>query len=127
MIDPWLLDTDILVEYLRGNPKAITYLDNLQGTLMISAVTMAELFSGARNEREAQALEQFLHAFEVIPVDREIARLGGLLRRDHRTRHGTGLADALIAATARHHGVRLVTLNKRHFRMLAGVQTPQVR
>ncbi|EKD91792.1 MAG: hypothetical protein ACD_29C00373G0001, partial [uncultured bacterium] len=36
--------------------------------------------------------------------------------------HGTGLADAIIAATALHNELELVTLNTRHFPMLKTVK-----
>jgi len=63
-------------------------------------------------------LTQFLGAFEIIPLDAEIAQKGGLYRRDYGPSHGVGLADALIAATAELQQARLVTLNAKHFPML---------
>ncbi|MFN5219653.1 MAG: hypothetical protein ACK5FE_01870 [Cyanobacteriota bacterium] len=41
--------------------------------------------------------------------------------------HGTGLADALIAASAEAAGATLVTLNRRHFPMLADVLVPYAK
>jgi predicted nucleic acid-binding protein len=41
-----LLDTDVLVEYLRGRPEAIEYLEGLESDLFVSVVSVAELFSG---------------------------------------------------------------------------------
>ena len=63
-------------------------------------------------------LAQFLGAFEIIPLNAEIARPGGLYRRDYGPGHGGGQADALIAATAALHQARLVTLNARHYPMV---------
>jgi predicted nucleic acid-binding protein len=65
---------------------------------------------------ESRRLAQFLGAFEIIPLDAEIARQGGLYRRDYG--HGVGLADARIAAAAALHQAQLVTLKARHFPML---------
>ena len=59
-----------------------------------------------------------------LNVDAAIARRGGSLRRTFRQSHGTGLLDALIAATAEAHGARLVTRNLRHFPMLDDVLVP---
>jgi predicted nucleic acid-binding protein len=42
----------------------------------------------------------------------------------YRGRHGVGIPDALIAATARAHGARLVTRNLRHFPMLDDLLVP---
>lgn len=123
----YLLDTDVLVEYLRGSPKAIQYLEGLEGELAISSITVAELFSGGRGDEEQTALEQFLQAFQVVSVDEDIARRGGLLRREYRASHGTGLADALVAASAQTVGAVLVTFNRRHYPMISQVEVPYRR
>lgn len=56
-----------------------------------------------------------------------MARRGGEYRRDYGPSHGTGLADALIAATAEAVGATLVTFNRRHYPMVARVQVPYRR
>jgi predicted nucleic acid-binding protein len=121
-----LLDTDVLIEYLRGRPKAIEYLEGLTSDLCISVISVAELFAGVKGDAEDQSLKQFLLAFAVLPVTEKVARLGGLYRRDYKSSHGTGLADALIAATAEENGADLVTFNRRHFPMI-GVTVPYER
>ena len=124
MTERLLLDTDVLIEYLRGREAAVDWLEARTEELLVSAVTVAELFSGVRDDREERALERFLGAFEVVPVDLSIARLGGLLRRDHSPGSGTGLADALIAASVLRREAILVTFNRRHYPMLEGVREP---
>jgi hypothetical protein len=113
-----LLDTDVLVDYLRGRMEAAAYLEARMEPLLISVITMAELFAGVRDGKDRRLLEHFLSAFEIVDLSREIAREGGLYRRDYGPSHGVGLADALIAATAALRPARLVTLNARHFPML---------
>ena len=83
----------------KSLPEAIAYLESVTEPLSVSAVSVAELYAGVREGAERAALEQFLAAFEIIPVDRAIAVAGGLYRRDYGKSHATGLADALIAAT----------------------------
>jgi hypothetical protein len=119
-----LLDTDILIDYLRDRPEAVAYIDNLDDALSISVITAAELYAGVREGAERTRLDTFLLAFSVLPVDTEIAVRGGLLRRDFGKSHGTGLADALIAATVMAHQLRLVGLNRKHFPMLPDMLTP---
>ena len=127
MAERLLLDTDVLVEYLRGRQEAIEYLEGLESDLFVSDVSVAELFSGVKGDQEERSLEQFLLAFTALPVTEGVARLGGFYRRDFRPSHGTGLADALIAATAEENGVDLVTLNRRHFPMVRKVTIPYGR
>ena len=123
----YLLDSDILIEYLRGRAEAQAFFDNLLGIRSISVVSVAELFAGTRNAREAADLEVFLNVFEQVPVSAVIARTGGALRHAYRESHGTGLAAALIAATALELQATLVTFNQRHFPMLESVLVPYPR
>lgn len=122
-----LLDTDVLIEYLRGRPKAKAYFDELTTKPLISGITVGELYSGVRNDTEEDELRSFLRAFEAVPLSRQIAEVGGLYRRDFGPSHGVGLADAMIAGTARIRGVPLVTFNRKHFPMLDNVTAPYSR
>lgn len=121
---PFLVDTDVLVDFLRGREEAVGFLESAEAPLLVSAITVAELFAGCRTEAEGARLETFLGAFEVLPVEADIAAAGGRHRAKHGPAHGTGLADALIAATADAAAARLVTRNRRHFPMLDDVLVP---
>ena len=118
MAERLLIDTDVLIEYLRGRDRAVEYLEGLHADLYVSVVSIAELFAGVRCEEEEASLKQFLLTFTVLPVTQKVARLGGLYRREYRTSHGTGIADALIAATAEDSGASLVSFNRRRFPMV---------
>lgn len=124
---PKLLDTDVLVEYLRGGSSAIRFLESLAGRLLVSVITVTELYAGVRHEEEEGRLDQFFLAFDVLDITGEIARLAGRYRREYHPSHGTGLADALIAATAVTHEADFVTFNARHFPMLESIQVPYAR
>jgi hypothetical protein len=119
-----LLDTDVLIDYLRDRAEAVTYLETLTSPLLISSITVAELYAGVREGAERKKLETFISAFQIVALDAGIALAGGLFRRDYGKSHGTGLADALIAATAKREQAVLVTLNKKHFPMLTDVHVP---
>ena len=123
----YLLDSDILIEYIRARGQAIEYVDNLEGDLLVSAVTVAELYAGARNDDEQQRLDDLFLAMFIIPVDQTIAKQGGRYRYQYAKSHGTGLMDALIAATAEIVSASLVTFNRRHFPMIANLQVPYQR
>ncbi|HEY9866807.1 MAG TPA: type II toxin-antitoxin system VapC family toxin [Candidatus Obscuribacterales bacterium] len=119
-----LIDTDVLIDYLRANSQSIDFLENLTQLLLISSITVAELYAGVREGKERTALNNFISVFEVVPIDEKIAILGGLYRRDYGKSHGVGLADALIAATANIKQAKLVTLNQKHFPMLTDLIIP---
>lgn len=119
-----LLDTCIVIDHLREHPPAEDYLRGLAAQPLLSAVTIAEVYAGVRTRAEAQRVDNLLDRFTVLGIDGEIARLGGGFRREFARSHGTGLLDALIAATAQVHGARLVTRNVRHFPMLDDILVP---
>ena len=119
-----IIDTDVLIDYLRGESRALDYLEGQRGALRVSCLTLAELYVGVREGAEREALARLEGLLEPVEVDRDIAVHGGLFRRDYGKSHGTGLIDALIAASALATHSSLVTLNARHFPMLADVIVP---
>lgn len=124
MAERLLIDTDVLIDYLRDHAEAVSYLESLTEPLLISVITVAELYAGVREGAERTALNEFIQAFEIVPVAEDIAIKGGLYRRDYMKSHNVGLADAIIAATAELRRAELVTLNKKHFPMLASITVP---
>ncbi len=125
----YLLDSDLLIEHLRGRQQAKAYILalNSQGELLVSAITVAELFAGARREGDKEAIDDLLLLARIIAVDETIAKQGGLYRQQYGKSHGTSLMDALIAATAETEGATFVTFNRRHFPMIANLQVPYER
>lgn len=122
-----LIDTDVLIDYTRRTPQAVAYLRSLNVSFSVSAVTVAELYSGVREGRERDALDLLVSRSNVIAVDVQIAELGGLISRQYRPSHGTGFADSIIAATCQVERMTLVTLNVKHFPMLPNVLVPYTK
>lgn len=123
-----LFDTDVLIEFLRGNQLMKNFLQvHKSAQFFISAMTVAELFVGARNIEEASTISSFLISFEVINVDKKIAERGGLLRQKYGKSHGVGLADAIIAASVESISAKLVTLNKKHYPMMPEIIIPLLK
>lgn len=123
MSDALLIDTDILIDYLRDYQPAVDWLEALTVDLNLSAINVAEIYSGMRDS-ERRKIETLLECFTIIPLDTALAETGGLLRRDFGKSHGTGLADAIIAATVQQRGCSLATLNQKHYPMLDSVIVP---
>jgi predicted nucleic acid-binding protein len=119
-----LIDSTVLVDYLRGNSSAFEFIRKLEFKPYISAITVAELYRGVREELKLQTLEKVLSGFEIVLIDDLIAEKGGLFCRQYIRSHGTELADALIAACANNVSAKLVTHNRKHFPMLTDVIVP---
>jgi predicted nucleic acid-binding protein len=115
-----LVDTDILIEVLRGRKPEVTRLwsDTVseEGALFYSPVTLAEIRHGMRGH-ERESTERVLSSMLSVPIEIEIgARAGDYLRAFHAS-HSLELGDALIAATASIHQLALWTQNRKHFPM----------
>jgi predicted nucleic acid-binding protein len=116
-----LLDTDVLVDFLRGHSKALAFVNAKSDRIILSSIVVAELYAGVKGDAEQVVLEDFISLFRVIPVDAEIAKTGGLYKRDYAKSHGVGLADAILAATAEAENAELKTLNTKHYPMFKGL------
>lgn len=113
-----LIDTDVLIDFLRGQVNAKEFIATLPADVFISTITIAELHVRVRDGKERAILTTFLDTFQPIAIDVELAAEGGLLRRAYGKIYGLGLNDALIAATALKYKLQLVTLNAKHYPML---------
>lgn len=106
-----LVDTDVLIDHLRGARRLPAH----GRTLAVSVVTRCELFAGRDDE---ERLRRLLAAMVELPVDAAVAELAGATRRSS----GIATPDALIAATALHRNLPLMTRNRRHFDRVDGLR-----
>ncbi|MGB9366556.1 MAG: type II toxin-antitoxin system VapC family toxin [Xanthobacteraceae bacterium] len=128
----YLVDTNVISAAAPtaavARPELIAWMDAQSSALFLSAVTIAEIADGiakARREgatREASGLSAWLRALlhlygqRVLPFDVPTVEIAGALSDLARGRgHSPGFADIAIAATARHHGLTILTRNARDF------------
>jgi len=122
-----LVDSDVLIEHLRGKADAQDWLVQARqssGPLAISVVTITEIAGGMRSpeRREVMRLLGSMLRFEVTE---QVAWRASTLMREYRKSHsGIGLGDYLIAATALTEGLELAALNVRHYPMFPGLARP---
>jgi predicted nucleic acid-binding protein len=118
-----LIDTDILIDHLRGLDKAKEYLKKIESGKVkgvISVITEAELSAGEsmRDILVQMKVRRLVRILEKVEVTSEIAWKAGELRRDYKCR----LMDALIAATALKLNLKLVTRNVKHYERIKGLE-----
>ncbi len=81
-------------------------------------MTLTELHAGFLNQWEERMAAGLLATFKMLEMsDSAIFQRAGIFMRHYRASHNIDVADALIAATAEHHGVQFATLNVKHFPM----------
>lgn len=124
----YLIDSDRVVEYLKGRPSAVELLAELQvDSLAISIITYGEVYEGIYRgvdpRRAEQAFGDFLSPVRILGISRATARTFALVSGELRRRGlTTPAADLLIAATALQHDLTLVTGNLRHFERVPGLR-----
>ena len=128
-----LLDTCVVSETFKPHPERVVLesVVALGRDACVSVITVGEMLKGAALLDEGNRQRDILARLDklqadfgprILPVDLEIARLWGQLTA-HAQRQGRQIAapDGLIAATARHHGLPVMTRNVGDF-LPAGVR-----
>jgi len=120
-----VLDTDILIDLLRGYSPASAWFTSLNDLSVISGYTVFELLAGCDDALAVRRLQRWLRPFHIYwptatDCDRALATFARLSLS-----HNVGILDALIAECAVGLGVPLCTFNVRHFRSVPGLVTEQ--
>ena len=118
-----IIDTDVLIWYMRGNENARTVIDNTD-RFSISVITYMELVQGMRNKRELNSLRKALHAWgaNILYVSVDISAKAMFYVEQHFLSHSLQFADALIGATAVTYGMPIITGNDKHYKVMKDVQ-----
>ena len=124
----YLVDTDWIIDALRGDPSAVRPLDRLSPDgLAVSIITLGELFEGAYTRPDPRAslstFRGFLATFATLALtDPIMERFAGARFRLRRAGNLIADMDLLLAATALTHDLTLMTRNARHFRRVPGLR-----
>lgn len=122
-----LVDSDVLIEHLRGKAAARDWLVGARqssGPLAISVVSLTEVAGGMR-QPERREVMRLLGSMQRFEITEQVAWRAAILMQGYRRSHsGIGLGDYLIAATALTEGLELATLNIRHYPMFPELARP---
>ncbi|MFZ5882561.1 MAG: PIN domain-containing protein [Chloroflexota bacterium] len=119
-----LLDTDVMVDILRGYEPAREWLKIAQEIGVPGLVAM-ELIQGCQNAKEQKQLEKALSAYQLFWPDENDCNRALANFASHHLSDNIGLLDALIAETAIGVNADLATFNVKHYRVLKGLRTVQ--
>lgn len=112
-----VLDTSIVIDLLRGREEGLPLLEPAREPLMISAVTVHEVYAGMRPGEE-EMTDAMLSSFIALSFGAEEASLSGAWWRDFRSRGVTlDFRDLAIAAAAVARELPLATANAKDFPM----------
>jgi predicted nucleic acid-binding protein len=116
----FLLDTSIIIDAIndrRGRRQLLSDLLDQGNTLGCCPINITEIYAGLRSGEE-HSTRNFLRSLNLYPLTWPVAELAGLLKRDYSRKGKTlNLGDVIIAATAIHHSLTLLTDNVKDFPM----------
>lgn len=119
-----VLDTNVLVDQLRGSEAAFAYLASLKARPICSEISRIEIIQGLRSS-ERRVANRVFATIAWVPISESVARRAGELGRRWRRSHpGIGVADLTIAATTEELDADLATSNVKHFPMFKNLRAP---
>lgn len=123
-----IVDTDVLVWYMKGNEKAYKVIEN-SGNFFISVVTYMELVQGMRSKKELNSFRKamFIWNAKIIYISEDISAKAMFYVEQHFLSHSLQLADALIGATAIAYGAPVLTGNDKHYKVMKDLQITKFR
>ena len=119
-----LLDTDVMVDVLRGYEPAKEWLELVQ-EIGVPGLVVMELLQGCQNSREQRQLEKALSEYPLYWPDEDDCNRALASFSSHHLSDNIGLLDALIAETAIGVNADLATFNVKHYRVLKGLRSLQ--
>lgn len=108
----YLIDTNIIIYYLEGEQVAVSFLRTHRGKLSISSITWMETLSYPFSADEEQVVRAFLQEFRLVEISSPVMELSVEIRRMKKMK----LPDAIIASSAIHNDLILVTRNIKDFK-----------
>jgi len=118
----FLLDTAVLVEWLRGRSAAKNWLAG-QGSQRpgIPYIVRLELLQGARDKREIRAISNALAPFLAIAPESVDADVAEAFFLKHALSDGVGILDCLIGAVALRLQTPIYSFNTKHLGVFENV------
>ena len=131
----YLIDTCVLSDFVKGNLntiRKITEIDPID--LAISAITIMEiqygilLVPGQKSTSIKNIIDELVKTINVIVLDKEVALQASSIRAKlHNAGTPIGSYDVLIAATAKHHNLIMVTANTKEFERISDLRVQNWR
>jgi len=118
-----LCDTNIIIEALKNNQFIVESIEEIGiNNIAVSAVTVMELYYGARNKAEVKMIKRNLSSIQIFHIDEEISITASELIERYAKSHGLQIPDALIAATSIIQNIQLYTSNTRDFNFIENIK-----
>jgi predicted nucleic acid-binding protein len=123
-----LIDSDVLIWYIRGNKNAQRAINN-NIPFQISVINYMEVIQGMKDKKELKAFQKYLKQWSVgiLQINEHISTNAMFLVENFFLSHFLELGDALIASTALENQEILLTGNDKHYKFISNIQIQKFR
>jgi predicted nucleic acid-binding protein len=123
-----LIDSDVLIWYIRGNKNAQSAVNN-NIPFKISVINYMEVIQGMKDKRELKSFQKYLKKWSVgiIQINESISTRAMFLVEDYFLSHSLELGDAIIASTALENQETILTGNDKHYKFIPNIQIQKFR
>ena len=120
------LDTDILVDCLRGLLPAAEWLKQVDmEAYFVPGIVAMELVAGARDKKSLTEMLRFLSALNIAWPGETEMQMAYVLQQQYRFAAGLSIPDCIIASMAMQRSAALCSFNNKHFGMIANLSIMQ--
>lgn len=118
-----ILDTDVLIWYLRGNENAKKIVEEAI-PFSISVITYMEILQGMKNKAEYRVFQKQMRLWNtnIIQIDQIISSRAMFYVQEYSLSHSMMLADAIIAATVVQNSETLLSANDKHYKFIPNIE-----
>lgn len=118
-----IIDTDVLIWYLRGNAKAKNAVES-NIPFSISVISYMEIIQGMRNKEEFKLFQKQMQKWNtgIIQINQEISSRAMFYIQEYALSHSMMLSDALIAASVIQNSETLLTANDKHYKFIPNIE-----
>jgi len=121
-----ILDTNLIVDFLRGDKRAINKINNHNEPIKITSITAFELVMGLK-EKEREQILDLINSVIVLGFNKESAIIAGDIQRQLKeTGQTIDPEDCMIAGIAISNSETLTTNNIKHFSRIKNLRIEQI-
>ncbi|MEK7550542.1 MAG: type II toxin-antitoxin system VapC family toxin [Patescibacteria group bacterium] len=127
-MNSYFLDTSVVIDCIRGKKETVKFISDLKASLYINYIVIAELSEGIYRVKDSKSIEVGIDAFingmdGVFPINYNVSKLFGKIRADLKEK-GQIIEDfdILIGATCIENNIPIITLNRKHFDKIQGLE-----
>ena len=118
-----LVDTCILITAYRGDEMISKELKKIHSRMVISPVTIMELYKGAKTKERKQELERQLKSYSIVHLNKDVCEKAISLMKKYQTgKREVYVPDCLIGATSLIYDFQLYTENKDDFDFMENIR-----